>query len=51
VDGGLRVFKAENPDYERGIAEGWRPKPLRFIEMELHGVWGKGVRGALQVRL
>lgn len=47
--GGVRVFKADNPDYEAGIREGWKPKPTRFIDMELHGVWGRGVRGKLQV--
>jgi hypothetical protein len=44
------VFKAENPDHERGIAEGWKPKPLRFVDMPLHGIWGQGVPGRLQVR-
>lgn len=50
VEGGARVFKVPNPDYERGIAEDWQPRPLRFLNMELHGIWGKGVPGALKVR-
>ncbi|KAI8477360.1 MAG: hypothetical protein J3K34DRAFT_591 [Monoraphidium minutum] len=48
--GGVRVFRADNPDYERGIAEGWKPKPTRYIDMRLHGVWGEGAPGRLQAR-
>lgn len=43
------MFRAENPDYAAGIEAGVKPRPSRWLDMELHGVWGKGVPGALQV--
>lgn len=51
VEGGVRVFKALNPDYERLIADGAKPKPRRWLDFELHGLWGRAVPGRLQVEV
>jgi hypothetical protein len=50
TEGGVRAFKVDNPHYEEAVARGDRPKPSRFMDMRLHGVWGEGVPGQLQVR-
>jgi hypothetical protein len=44
-EGPTKMFKTLNPEYDPSI----KPRPRRFIDFELHGVWGKGEKGRLAV--
>jgi hypothetical protein len=39
VEGGVRAFKAPNPHYEELMAQGVKPRPRKWTELELHGLW------------
>lgn len=39
VEGGVRAFKAPNPLYEELMAQGVKPRPRKWTELELHGLW------------
>lgn len=39
----VKAFKAENPDYDPNA----RPRPRRWLDFELHGIWGMGQPGRL----
>jgi hypothetical protein len=41
-----KKFKAENPEYDPDSNA--RPKPRRWVDFELHGIWGAGQPGRLQ---
>ncbi|GIM08897.1 hypothetical protein Vretimale_12841 [Volvox reticuliferus] len=43
---GCRVIKVPNPQYEEQLAQGKRVS--RYTNLELHGIWGRGVPGRLQ---
>jgi hypothetical protein len=40
----VKAFKAENPEYDPDV----RPRPRRWIDYEIHGLWGAGKPGRLQ---
>jgi hypothetical protein len=40
----VKAFKAENPEYDPDL----RPRPRRWIDYEIHGIWGAGQPGRLQ---
>lgn len=40
----VKSFKTENPQYDPNA----RPRPRRWIDYELHGIWGKEQPGRLQ---
>jgi hypothetical protein len=38
-EGGVRCFRAPNPRYEEQVARGDKPRPRKYLELELHGMW------------
>lgn len=52
VEGGVKMFKARNPEEWAELErQAGKKRPRLWTEIELHGVWGKGVPGKLQVEV
>ncbi|GFR52186.1 hypothetical protein Agub_g14723 [Astrephomene gubernaculifera] len=46
--GGSRVIRVENPKYKEMLERGEKPSCGKYMDVELHGIWGRGVPGRLQ---